>query len=256
MLGGHQGSPKCGSGNKPLDKKAAMAILEILLGHIPLSELLEKGGRPEPQIPELVEQVMEPVQEGPRVVYLDIETKKSAEEVGGWQNTHLMGVSVAVIFDSLEDRFITFFEENIEGLFTHLGKADLVVGFNIKQFDYKVLGAYTSTDLGNLPTFDILEDIYHRLGFRLGLDHLASETLKQGKTADGLQALEWFKQGEIDKVVEYCSQDVAITRDLFQFGLQNGHLIYKGKRANCKMRLRVDWRLDKLIEGKGKGVQG
>ena len=249
-------SPKCGSGNKPLDKKAAMAILEILLGHIPLSELLEKGGRPEPQIPELVEQVMEPVQEGPRVVYLDIETKKSAEEVGGWQNTHLMGVSVAVIFDSLEDRFITFFEENIEGLFTHLGKADLVVGFNIKQFDYKVLGAYTSTDLGNLPTFDILEDIYHRLGFRLGLDHLASETLKQGKTADGLQALEWFKQGEIDKVVEYCSQDVAITRDLFQFGLQNGHLIYKGKRTNCKMRLRVDWRLDKLIEGKGKGVQG
>ena len=101
-----------------------------------------------------------------------------------------MCVSVAVIYDSLEDRFLSFTEDEIDDLLAHLEKADLVVGFNIKSFDYGVLKAYTNKNLLDLTTFDILEDVYQRLGFRLGLDHLATETLEHGKTADGLQALD------------------------------------------------------------------
>ena len=86
----------------------------------------------------------------------------------------------------------------------YLEKGDLIVGFNIKRFDYGVLGAYTESDLLQLTTFDILEDIYRRLGFRLGLDHLATETLQRGKTAHGLQAVEWFRQGEMKKLIDYC----------------------------------------------------
>jgi len=88
-----------------------------------------------------------------------LETQKSAEEVGGWHNTHLMRVSVAVIFDSLENRFLTFDEYDIDDLLNHLEKADLVVGFNVKKFDYSVLSAYTNKNLRELPTFDILEDV-------------------------------------------------------------------------------------------------
>ena len=124
--------------------------------------------------------------EGSRIIYLDLETQKTAQDVGGWQNAHLMRISVAVIFDSLENRFLIFEEETISDLIDHLTKADLIIGFNIKKFDYKVLGAYSEHDLKALPTFDILEDVYKRLGFRLGLDHLAKETMKKGKTADGL----------------------------------------------------------------------
>jgi DEAD/DEAH box helicase domain-containing protein len=191
----------------------------------------------------------EPRQEetrGPRIIYLDLETQKTAQDVGGWQNAHLMRISVAVIFDSLENRFLVFEEERIGDLIDHLTKADLIIGFNIKKFDYKVLGAYTEKDLKALPTFDILEDIYRRLGFRLGLDHLARETLNAGKTADGLQAVEWFRQGEMKKLTEYCRHDVATTKDLFLYGLEKGHLIYRKKGADRRLRLLVDWDLGKL----------
>jgi DEAD/DEAH box helicase domain-containing protein len=240
-------SPKCGSGNKPLDKKAALLILECLLGHVPFSEFSDTTDevRPMPFLPGQ-EAVPEKKQE-PRLVFLDLETQKTAGDVGGWQNTHLMRVSVAVLFDSLENRFLLYDEDNIDALLAYLEKADLVIGFNIKRFDYSVLRAYTSKDLNALPTFDILEDVFNRLGFRLALNHLAAETLNRGKTADGLQAVEWFRQGHIEKLTEYCRQDVAITRDLFQHGLEKGHLIFRQKKQNRRVRLLVDWKLDDMI---------
>ena len=155
---------------------------------------------------------------------------------------------MAVIYDSLKKRFLSFTEDEIEDLLIQLENADLVVGFNIKRFDYRVLGAYTSRDFKELNTFDILEDVHQRLGFRLGLDHLAGETLDHGKSADGLQAVKWFRQGEMKKLTEYCQQDVAVTRDLFRYGLDKGYLIYKTKKDNKRVRLRVDWNLEDMIK--------
>ena len=240
-------SPKCGSGNKPLDKEAAVLILELLLGHIALGQFNEVAAEEEPGLLISDADGPDPDQSEQRIVYFDLETQRLAQDVGGWHNTHLMGVSVAVIYDSLEKRFLSFTEDRIDELLEHFEKANLVVGFNIKRFDYTVLSAYTSKDLQELPTFDILEDIYKRLGFRLGLDHLAKETIGQGKTADGLQAVEWFRKGEMDKLIDYCRQDVATTRDLFQFGLKNGHLIYRTKKDDARGRLPVDWRLEDMI---------
>jgi len=159
---------------------------------------------------------------------------------------------VAVVYDSLEDRFYTFTEDQIEGLVGRLSAADLVIGFNVKRFDYAVLKAYTSVDLEALPTFDILEEIYHRLGYRISLDHLAKETLNRQKSADGLQALEWFKAGEMDTLTDYCKNDVMLTKDLFLYGLDTGYLIYRDKKQNERLRFPVDWELDKLIDKIGK----
>jgi DEAD/DEAH box helicase domain-containing protein len=240
-------SPKCGSGNRPLDKKAAMMILEFLLGRISLCDLSSEGIRPEPgPTPEFTGK-HEDLRKEPRIVFMDLETQKSAQEVGGWQNCHLMRVSVAVLYDSLGKCFRTFREDEMDSFLAHLQKADLIVGFNIKRFDYEVLRAYTGNDLKKFATFDILEDVYQRLGFRLGLDHLAAETLKRNKSADGLQALEWFKKGEIEKLTDYCRQDVEITRDLFEYGLKNGHLIYRTKQDDQRLMLRVDWNLEDML---------
>ena len=241
-------SPKCGSGNKPLDKLAALTILEGLLGHIPLSRISKGKEENTLEAPFKESENNNQIHKKPRLLILDLETQKSAQDVGGWQNTHLMRVSVAVIFDSIEERFHVFHEDKIEDLLDYLEKADLIIGFNIKKFDYRVLSAYTNNDLKALPTFDILEDIHTRLGFRLSLDHLATETLNRGKTADGLQALEWFRQGEMEKLIEYCRQDVIVTRDLFQYGLENGLLIYREKRSERRLRLPVDWNLDELMK--------
>lgn len=240
-------SPRCGSGNKPLDKKGAVMVLEALTGALSLSDIpaveleqpLQRKSAAEEQLPRDANQR--------RILYFDLETQRSALEVGGWQNSHLMMVSVAVVYDSLEDRFYTFTEDQIEGLIGKLRAADLVIGFNVKRFDYAVLKPYTSKDLGELPTFDLLEEIYNRLGYRISLDHLARETLNRGKSADGLQALEWFKAGEMDTLTEYCKGDVMLTRDLFLHGLDKGYLIYRDKREDERLRFPVDWDLDKLI---------
>ncbi|MCF8118930.1 MAG: DEAD/DEAH box helicase [Deltaproteobacteria bacterium] len=245
-------SPKCGSGNKPLDKAAALIILEGLLGHLPLSQMSKEVQKDEAAAsPVQTNPPLPAVSKAPRVLYLDLETQKTAQEVGGWQNAHLMRISVAVIFDTMADDYRVFEEAGIEELLDHLTRADLIVGFNIKRFDYKVLGAYTEKPLHTLPTFDILEDIFGRLGFRLGLDHLARETLKKGKTADGLQAVEWFRQKEMKKLSRYCRDDVAVTKALFLYGLENHHLIYRKKGTPTPLRLLVDWDLNKLIYGNG-----
>jgi DEAD/DEAH box helicase domain-containing protein len=78
-----------------------------------------------------------------------------------------------------------------------------------------VLSAYTSTDLNSLPTIDLLEEIHGYLGYRLSLNALAAETLGAAKSADGLQALQWYREGRIDLIQKYCRKDVEITRDLF-----------------------------------------
>lgn len=237
-------SPKCGSGNKPLDKAAAILLLEALLGHIPLSAMEEAEDRERPgtRTPQETQAPAQAPEPRPRIVYVDLETQKLAEDVGGWQNIHLMGVSVGVVYDGLEERFQTFFEEEVASLVATLERADLVVGFNIKSFDYRVLRAYTSARLEDLPTFDILEDIHKRLGFRLTLDHLAEETLNRNKTADGIQAVSWFREGRMEELAAYCREDVALTRDLFLHGVREGHLVYRDKRTGSRLRLLVDWR--------------
>ena len=155
---------------------------------------------------------------GPRVLYFDLETQKGADEVGGWANSHLMKLATGVVWDSYKKQFSSFLEHEACQLVEELRSADLVVGFNLIGFDYAVLQPYASTDLQEINTFDMLVDIKKRLGFRLSLNHLAQHTLDAQKSADGLISLQWFKEGKIDLIVEYCIKDVELTRDLFLFG--------------------------------------
>ena len=245
-------SPKCGSGNKPLDKHAATLVLECLLGYIPLSEMMpDEAGKPLDNGSVKVGHHVIPdtapsKPDGPRIVFFDLETQKAADEVGGWKNSHLMQVSIGVVFDSREENFFVYDEARVEDLLAHLESAELVVGFNVKRFDYRVLSAYTKKRLQALKTFDILEDIHRRLGFRLSLDHLAQETLNHRKTAQGLQAVEWFRQGEIEKLTDYCRNDVEITKRLFYYGLEQNHLIYREKREKRRIRILLDWKLEEM----------
>ena len=170
----------------------------------------------------------------------DVETQKSAQEVGGWHRADLMRVSVAVLYESTSQQFSTFTEDTIDQLIERLFALDLVVGFNNKRFDNKVLSAYTSRDLALLPSFDILEAITEQLGYRLSLDRLAEKTLEIKKDGDGLQALRWFRQGKMEKLAAYCQKDVEITKNLFLFGLRQRYLPFQNK-AGREVRLPVDF---------------
>ena len=183
---------------------------------------------------------------GPRTLFFDLETQKSADDVGGWGNIHLMKLAVGVVWDSLEQRFFSYLEKEASQLAAKLRSADLVVGFNVVGFDYTVLQPYADFDLQEINTFDMLIDIKKKLGHRLSLNHLAENTLKAKKSADGLVSLQWFKEGKIDKVVEYCKMDVEITRDLFLFGESNGHVLYQ-TRSGVQKEVEVDWKTAHLI---------
>jgi DEAD/DEAH box helicase domain-containing protein len=150
------------------------------------------------------------------VVVFDLETQRSFDEVGRSQ-MHKLGVSAAVSYRYDRDELQVFTEENISELIDLLLSADLVVGYNITGFDYEVLRGYTDQDLQKLPTIDLMRDLEARLGFRPRLETVAAPTLGSGKSADGLQALEWWRQGEIDRIIEYCKEDVRVTRDLFDY---------------------------------------
>jgi DEAD/DEAH box helicase domain-containing protein len=133
-----------------------------------------------------------------------------------------------------------FLDHQVSQLVEHLAGCNLVIGFNIKKFDFRVLGGYSDFSFETLPALDILEDVYSRLGYRLSLDHLASVTLGKKKTADGLQALRWWKQGRIREIIDYCKADVEITRDLYQYGKEKGYLLFTNK-AKKTVRIPVKW---------------
>ena len=181
-----------------------------------------------------------------RILYFDLETQKSAEDVGGWGNIHDMKLAVGVVWDSCEQEYFSYQENTALQLVEKLQMADLVVGFNVKKFDYGVLQPYADFDLDEITTFDMLIDINKKLGHRLSLNHLAENTLNAKKSADGLVSLQWYKEGKIDKIIKYCKQDVEITRDLFLYGESHGYVKYS-TRSGVVKDLKVDWKIPSLI---------
>ena len=239
-------SPKCGSGNRPIDKEASVRVLELLMGRDQLPPIERCAAKPSPP-PDPARPGIAAEAPPPRLLVFDLETQRSAAEVGGWHNAHLMRISLAVTYDSLEQRFTTFFEADVAQLLERLACADLVIGFNVRRFDYQVLRGYTDDDLSSLPTFDLLDEIHARLGFRLSLAHLGEETLGESKSADGLQALQWWKEGRVDRIEEYCRRDVALLRDLFDHAREHGHLLFRSRRGG-KVRIPLRFSVEELIE--------
>jgi len=177
---------------------------------------------------------------GRKVIFLDLETQKTFQEVGGRHNLSRLGLAAAVTYNSSSEEYHSYTENEVEGLVEELAGADLVVGFNVKSFDYEVLRPYTDYPLHTIPTADMLQDVYQELGFRLSLDSLAQATLGIGKSADGLQAVRWFRQGRLDKVIEYCRRDVEVTRKLYEYGCERGYILYWDRRGRMQ-KIFVGW---------------
>ncbi len=183
-----------------------------------------------------------------RTLCFDIETKYGADEVGGWANVMDMGMAVGVVWDSADQGFHVYLEHQVPALIAHLRKGQLIVGFNHVEFDLRVLAGHQPTpesrhqlylELVGLPNFDLLTELKKILGHRLKLDALARPTLNVGKSADGLQSLQWYKEGRMDLIIAYCKQDVEVTRRLYEHALEHGQLLYES-RAGIKT-VQVPW---------------
>ena len=174
------------------------------------------------------------------VVYFDLETQKSADEVGGWERISHMRMSVGVTFSTATGEYKIYHEPQVNDLLRELQRADLIVGFNNLRFDYEVLHGYTALDLRQLPTLDMMVDLQNELKHRLSLDAIATATFGVEKTAEGLQAIEWYRQGRLMDIAEYCCYDVKLTRLVHEYGTQNRQVFYHN-RFGKKLTVPVKW---------------
>jgi DEAD/DEAH box helicase domain-containing protein len=270
-------SPKCGNGNKPLDKEAALLVLRLLAGEIALDEIVStpaegdgaegraayapspvaagedaqrrhgvrRSGNLDPFEARRLwarppDRAAAAAARAERVVVFDLETQRGADEVGGWGQTQRMGLALAVVYDATEAAWRVYRENGVDRLLLDLAMADRVIGFNIDRFDLRVLSAYCPWDLSRIRTLDLLSDLHRRLGFRLSLGHLAAANFGEAKGADGLRSLEWWRQGRVDLIERYCRQDVDLTRRLYERGRERGFLLYHD-HAERLVRVPVDW---------------
>ena len=176
------------------------------------------------------------------LVFFDLETQNLLQDVGGHAGIEKLRLSCGVTYSTEKEDFSVYWEREAQALIQELTDADRVIGFNLIGFDYPVLRPYApGFNFASIPTLDLLQDIHRTLGFRLSLDSIAEASLGTSKSADGLKAVEWFRAGELEKVAEYCKVDVDVTRQVYEFGRDNGFVNYRSKLGS-KLKVAVNWR--------------
>lgn len=181
---------------------------------------------------------------GTNLVFFDLETKRSSAQVG-WSRISQMGLSLAVTY-SEKDGYQTFRDHQVQNLTSYLKRADAVVGFNHVEFDYKVLSAYTYENLAALNNIDIWLIISNITGRRISLNKLAQASLGRSKTADGLEAIRWYKEGRFDLIEKYCREDVALTRDLYYQGCEQGFVSCLGAQGIVDVKVEWAWTSNRI----------
>ena len=174
---------------------------------------------------------------------LDVETKKTFDDVGGFFPEKL-GISFVGVCvrdgSSRKGEMRSYFEKDLPKLFPLLEQADVVVGFNIDGFDMPTFSNYYSADIRRIPTLDVMTRIKDSVGHRISLDAVAHETLGIGKTGNGLDAIRYYNSGNLEALEKYCIQDVVVTRDVYDYGLKNGLVRFRNK-WNRLIEAKVDF---------------
>jgi DEAD/DEAH box helicase domain-containing protein len=175
-------------------------------------------------------------------VFFDLESQNLFEDVGGRDHMDKLLVACAVTWSTEKKDFSVYWEQDVPALIAELKSATKVIGFNLRGFDYHVLQPYSpETRFASVITLDLLQDLQKILGFSISLDSIASATLGATKSADGIQSVRWYREGQLEKVAEYCKMDVDITRRVFEFGRDNGYIFYKSKLGS-KLKVNVKWK--------------
>lgn len=175
------------------------------------------------------------------IVYFDLETQRSANDVGGWNHKDRMGMSVGVTYSTGLGTYRIFAEHEAEDLIEQLKGADLVVGYNHIYFDYAVLQAYSVFDIhSQTRNLDLMISIEESCGIRPKLDSVAEASIGAGKTAEGLQAIKWWREGKMKEIAEYCAYDVKVTRYVHEYGVANKMVKFRDK-ADRNVSVKVPW---------------
>lgn len=171
-----------------------------------------------------------------RYIVFDLETQNIFQDVGSSDPASL-DISVATVYDSETNVYTTATIDDLNILWPILEHADALVGYNSNHFDIPLLNKYYPGDLTHIKSIDILEEIKESLGRRLRLDSVAQATIGAKKSADGLAAVRWWREGQINKIKKYCEQDVKVTKEVFEYALEHGHIKFKDGRHKREVPL-------------------
>ncbi len=161
-----------------------------------------------------------------RIITFDIETKNTFQDVGS-NDPRDLDISVVCIHDSETGEFTSYLERDFNKLWPILEQADALVTWNGDHFDIPLLDKYYPGDLTTIKSIDLMKEVQSVLGRRLKLDTVGEATLGRNKSGHGLDAIEWWRTGEIDKIITYCIEDVRLTRELYEYALEHKRLKYK-----------------------------
>ncbi len=185
------------------------------------------------------------------ILVYDLETKRTFDEVGGYENTHLLEISVAGVYNYTDNQYYALRENQLDQFELWLEDCELLIGFNSIHFDNVVLQPYLKkVNLSNIPHLDMMKDFQDHLGFRVKLDNVASTTLAEGKSGSGLDAIRYYRLGQWDKLKSYCLDDVRVTRDVYEYGKSHGYVWYleSGTPTKIPVKWSKETPVDELIE--------
>ena len=176
-----------------------------------------------------------------RLIVFDIETRNIFEDVGK-NDPALLDISIVGAYDSETDAYTSYSVEELPQLWPLLEKADALVGFNSDHFDIPLLNKYYPGNLLAMKSIDIMVAVKNALGRRLSLGNIVSATLGLEKSADGLQATRWWKEGKVQEIRDYCLQDVKVTKDLFDHIQKHKKIKYRDGADLKELNLDIsDW---------------
>lgn len=171
-------------------------------------------------------------------IFFDVETANQFSDVGSTEATALdMSVVCIIESDGTKESGQCFAKDNLAGLWKILEKADMLIGFNSEHFDIPLLNKYYDGDLAKIRSLDLLKEIKKVLGFRVKLDSVAEATLGRKKIGHGLEAVLWWQNGEKEKVMKYCLEDVRITKEIYEYAVKNNSLKYMDKGKAVKFEI-------------------
>lgn len=161
-----------------------------------------------------------------RKITFDLETKNFFQDVGSNDPVDL-DISVVCIHDSATDQYTSYLENDFNKLWPILEQADMLITWNGDHFDIPLLNKYYPGDLTKIKSLDLMKEVQKILGRRLKLDGVGEATLGKNKTGHGSEAITWWQNGEIDKLISYCTEDVRLTKELYDYAVTNKLLKYK-----------------------------
>lgn len=165
-----------------------------------------------------------------------------------------MGISVIGAYDYETDRYHVFCKDNFDRFLHLLANHSCVVGFNNRRFDNRVIACQTEGIIKeNLEkyfaqaTYDILEEIWKSLGLDpnkfywsthggYGLDVMCEANFGTKKSGNGALAPVDWQRGKIGTVIDYCLNDVRLTKQLLDRIFSKGNLVCPKTKGSIVVR--------------------